>query len=796
MARALAIAVLTLILAGHCCAQETLGEGEVGVEVVSIGAGNLARASDWAGVLVELRDQGTTQRDVIVEVETQDIDGDRPRYQRTVTTNPGAGAERVWVYAYLQPADQDRPLTVSVYEALPAEASSEELSGVRYEPGALLGRTTTAGRVLRPPELGTMLVVGRQPAGLAGYASRLAAGDRWVARGHEATDIASDLDPLSLPDRTVGYSGIETIVWTTADPTRLTPTRAEALRDWVRNGGHLVVSLPASPQVWLDTVRNPLAGLMPAVAIERTSGPVEPLRPLLTYDADAEIPDNLIVHRLRARADAGESDAWPILVDTEGRTIVARRRVGLGCVSVIGFDATNRTLASRGMPGMRPFWHRVLGRVGLPRDTENADRLTVVQAETRIFDTDISRLIAKGQAVVFGVLTGFGVFGLYWLIAAPVSYALLTKLSLKRHSWLAFVGCVAVFATVTWGGVTLLRPNSPEVQAVVFLDSAEGTTRTSVRGFATVLVPKYGEGGLRVGSGEDGETAAIAPWADPGSLGAAVVSGSFPDVRGYAVSGRQPDRMAFPARSTVKTVRADWSGERLWSTFRAVDTSGRPARLTLSPEGAIGGRLMHGLPAPLEDAIVLVVPPQERLAKRVGQADIARTQVRRIPNVWEAGGVVDLGAVFTPASDVDAAASRQRDADFFEDLALAGVSTSLGDVAMASRASRESDRLMAAALMSRMPPPRPGSSGERPIGLRRATHGLDLGEWFTQPSVIVLGIVRLTPESGLPFPLSIREGSSWQRLGGEGIVVVRWVYTLEPSPPDATQTADDLDPSS
>lgn len=796
MLRSVLITVLSL--AAVLCGLPTRAQAssdEITLNVVSLGVGGMAKASDWAGILIEFADQGTTQREVVIEVETRDLDGDRPRYQRTVTTNPGAGAERVWVYAYLQPADRDRPLTVSAYAAVPASESVEDATGVRFVPGALLGRVTTAGRPVRAPELGTLLVVGRQPAGLAGYGARTSPGDRSMARGHELTEVASDLDPTSLPDQAIGYSGIETIVWTSADPTRLTPTRAEALRTWVLNGGHLVVSLPASPQVWFDTMRNPLAELVPSVDASRSVDGVEPLRPLLTYDDQLTIPDSVVVHRLQPRASAGEHDGWSILDDEAGRTIAARKRHGLGCVTLVGFDVSSRALAQRGMPGMRPFWHRVLGRTGMPKESDNPERLTIAaRSQERVFDADIADEIAKSQAVVLGVLGGFGVFGLYWLIAAPVSYAVLKKVSLGQHAWLAFVACVAVFAAITWGGVALLRPGTTEVKAVVFVDAAEGTTRNSVRAFASVLVPKYGMGGLRVGTDEAGETGAIAPWADPSATSVGSVSGGFPDVRGYAVSGRTPDRMSFPARSTVKTIRADWAGERQWAAFRAVDGDGAPGRLRLDANGRINGGLTHGLPGVLEDAIVLVVPPQERLAKRVGQADITQAQVRRLPNGgWAPGVALDLQQMFTPESQVDAASSRQRDRDFFDELAMAGSPVDVIDVSLQSRASRQNDRLMAAALMSRMTPPRASGNDERPKGLRRVTHGLDLGAWFTQPAVIVLGIVRIDEETGMPFPLSIREGERWQRLGGEGVAVVRWVYTLEDVPPDATPDDDDDD---
>ncbi|MEO1583102.1 MAG: hypothetical protein AAFR96_00865 [Planctomycetota bacterium] len=766
--------------------------GSVQIEVVSIGVGGSAKASEWAGVQIRFRDSGIVQREVVFEVATRDVDGDSPLYQRTVTTNPGAGDELVWVYAYLQAADIDRPLMVSAYEAVPAGPALQEEGGVRFASGRLLGRTTTAGRALRSPVLGTMLVVGRQPAGLAGYASRRSSGDLWQARGHEATDIFADLEPASLPDRAIGYSGIETIVWSGSEPTRLSVSRAEALRAWVRSGGHLVVSLPASPQVWFDEVRNPLWPMMPEVRAARSVTPSQALAPLLTYDDSAEIPERLVVHALSRLASAEPDRAWPILQDAAGRSVVVRAREGLGMVTLIGFDVSSRSLASRGMPGMRPFWHRVLGRTGLPRDDDANRNLAIVQTEPRYFDADLVGLISQGQAVVVGVLTGFGAFGLYWLLAAPVGYAVLSRLGLKRHAWVAFVGVVVAFTAITWGGVTALRPREANLQAVVFLDSVEGTTRASARAFATVLVPDYGEGAVRVGRGEPEEVAALAPWADPSIRGAGGLDVTFPDVRGYPVSGRDPDRMRFPARSTVKSIRADWSGERQWSTFRAIDDSGAPGRLALQEDGSVSGELLHGLPGPLENVRVIVVPPQERLAKRVGRADIALARVLS-PQVggWSAGERLDLDALTAPGDETQAAAARRADAAFFEDLAAAGLPETLGDLTGVSARSRTTDRLLAAALLSRLPPSRPDARGARPIGLRRSTHGLDLGEWFTQPCVIVLGTVDLTPETDLPLPLSIRASGGWSALRGEGTAVVRWVYPLRASPPEATSTREE-----
>ena len=58
---------------------------------------------------------------------------------------------------------------------------------------------------------------------------------------------------------------------------------------------------------------------------------------------------------------------------------------------------------------------------------------------------------------------------------------------------------------------------------------------------------------------------------------------------------------------------------------------------------------------------------------------------------------------------------------------------------------------------------------------RRMTHGWDLGKWFTQPCLIVVGQLA---EAECPVPIYV----DGERAASKGRTVVRWIYPLTPNP--------------
>jgi hypothetical protein len=61
---------------------------------------------------------------------------------------------------------------------------------------------------------------------------------------------------------------------------------------------------------------------------------------------------------------------------------------------------------------------------------------------------------------------------------------------------------------------------------------------------------------------------------------------------------------------------------------------------------------------------------------------------------------------------------------------------------------------------------------------REATHGMDLGRWFTQPCIIVIGYL-VDPNQDAPISTYV-DGKA---VPARGTTVVRWVYPLPDNPP-------------
>lgn len=770
-------AVLALVWACGAGAQQ------VQIAAGSIGVGGTARLGDWAGIEVEFTDSSATQRELIVQIESRDSDGDSPLHQRTVTSNPGV-TQKTWLYLWIPGAfEARRALVVSVYEALDVDAESAARTGVSYRRGELLARQEiTPGRGYLPPEIAAGLVVGRRIGGLAEYARRQQGSEIYLPAGHEVTEFATDLEPDDLPDRWAGLAPFEVIVWTTANPADLTTARSEALIEWVRRGGHLVVCLPATGQVWQDTDRNPLAEVLPDVTPVRLEPGTSELRALLTHDEAATLPESLVVHNLEANASAERGAADTILTDAEGRAVVSRRLVDLGMVTLIGIDVTNRGLIDRGLPAMDAFWHRVLGKRGRPMDRSPTNTPLLLNREVRSFDADIGAAISSSGSAGAALLLGFAVFGLYWAVGGPVGYAVLRKLGLKKHTWLLFVAAIGLFTLIGWGGVSILRPREARVQQIAFVDAVSGSGHQRVRSFASIFIPGYSDVGIRVGSPAEEEYSPFHPtvthWSE--HFNTLIAAAAFPDARPYSVSARDPDRMRFPARATEKRFRFDWAGESRWPMPRPVGADGTPGAIRLDGNGRPVGSLIHDLPGALNNAVVIVVRGQRNIGVQTGQPEVAAYDAYRYTasRGWPAGVPLDLSALAGAESQ-----PQRNTAQYFDDLISRARSITPGFGAQRVSGT-DDDRLIASAFVSQLRPPQ-DDRGDPVAGVRRMTHGLDLGRWLTQPCVIVLGVVDVPAgeDATNPVPIYLQRGGSWSELNWSGKAVVRWVYPLDPRPP-------------
>ncbi len=819
-----ALLLVLLLPTQHATAQDRVagatGTGDILMQVGQFGVGGAARPGDWAGIELLATDSSNKPRNILFRIRLRDPDGDRPLMQRVVTMNPGI-RQSVWLYARLPSALASGGLIeFTAHEAVEIKNGLGEVVG--YEPGvlqAVLPLQTTPNQMV-PTANGLIAIVGRRRAGLDQYQANRRSGSSYSPTGHEITELLDGIEPARMPDRWMAYAPFEAVAWTgaasTEQPSLLSETQAEALREWVRRGGHLIIIVPPAAQGWVGVPGNPLESILPIVTLDRREGEnLDDLRPMLTRRADVPLPDRAVVNYFRPRADAGPTDAMPILNGPDGTPVVVRRLVGTGAVTLIGIDLTTRPLADvAGALQADLFWHRVLGkRLPLlsPADLERemigdmaANRRPRWQFARQDADLDgaIGGLVTRSARAAAGLLMAFVIFVLYWLAAGPVGFYVLKERNWKQHAWIAFVGAAAVFTAISWGGASVMRTRKIEGQHVTLVDHVFGQTNQRARAWFTVLLPRYGEQRVAVGSQQDVERwrHTLAAWEAISGTGGSGLA-SFPNARSYVVDCRQPWALEVPARATTKTFQADWAGglPGNWRMIRPVAPEGTPigSEIRVVPNDGPGrawrleGSITHDLPGELQSVDIIVVlgqtnlraPTATSLAYSNGELQ-ARAFAFSKPGggSWKPGEVIDLGAI--TGGDVR---TPIQDATVWLRALVPQSSTGIG-MSPNERALRDvTASLNALALFSVLAPPDADLSATQTVARRHSTHGWDLSRWFTQPCVIVIGHLAddgTGKPTECPVPISVDNSDpELTRRGIVGRTMVRWVYPLAPAPP-------------
>ncbi len=790
------------------------GTGDVTLSIERFGLGETSRPGEISGVRVRARDSGVKPREVLIRLEGRDPDGDTPYFERQVVLNPNTD-QGVWLYPLIpRNFDTSDAMVLSAYEV--ASTGGEAAAGAGTGPeagkgpkaavklGTLLGRATVRMKSRTAPYDAMFAIIGTTNLafGLGDYGITDGA---WSASGHETVQITGGLRTGDLPDRWMGYAGYEVVVWGSGDPLEVRGDRAAALREWVTRGGHLVVIMPVAGQAWTNATANELHDLLPSVTITRTEGvDMSPYAPLLTRRPQGRFPRDAVVYTFEPMADAKVGEGMRVLSGPDGKCVVARRLVGAGAVTLVGLDLNHRTLASQDLVNADVFWNRVLGRRGLARSQAELGALPnrgIPNRDEKLFESDITGSIAKSGRSAAGLLLALVVFAAYWVVAGPGGYAVLKRSGMIRHAWVGFFGAAGVFTAIAWGGAALLRPSRVEVAHLTILDHVYGQPVERARTWMSVLIPWYGQATMEIGEApRAGELAGrgggdvLMPWTSPDQAQAG--QDMFPDARGYDVETRLPRSLTVPTRSTVKQLRADWSGGPAWKMPTPVadgaGTEGSGAadgnagagsgEIRLLEGTRAAGKLVHELPGPLTDVVVIVVRGQKPVQREsMMNQMVSRAFAFSTPGgmPWEPGQVLDLAVVTNTApggGGVDAV-------EYFDRLLKSGTTQDITQASGAGTRDGVSQRLTALGFFSQFEPPKYSETFDLNRGLvaRRAeTHGWDLGMWFTQPCVIIVGQLG-TDKAPSPSPIPMR-------IDGEpvtpvGRTVVRWIYPLPENPP-------------
>lgn len=773
------------------------GAGEIDITAGSFGVGGICRSGEWIGLQVITSDRAPAPRQVLIQVRVPDIDGDTAVYQRSVASNPGV-RQGAWIYFRL-------PMSFGSGDAVRVMVNEAEDSASGFRAGRLLGQGVVQARNVLKPYEGLIGIIGGKSVGLDQYTVRPQGQfHSYTPGGHEATEVSPSIPPENLCDRWMGLMQFDALVWSGDLPTKLDTDRAAALKEWVRRGGHLIIVLPPVGQTWVgDESYNPLADILPRVRTNRLEGVnLEDYRALLAADGSTPrpLPRSAVVHEFTPIPGAGPTEAMAIFGNPPGKgnprgSVVVRRLEGTGAVTLVGIDLSNSGLQLHGRPQADLFWHRILGRRGQLYSVQevNDPKFGDVDRGNRdqaIYDRVIAKMINLDASASKGVLLGFVVFITYWLVAAPVSYGVLRRWGLTRHSWVAYTAAAGLFTAIAWGGVSLIKPTRVSGSHVTLLDYDHSSEKSRTRTWATLLIPWYGTATVSVGEPGEGRGEfqnLVAPW---DSSASGDETASFPDARPYVVEARSPDSLTFPTRATVKQLQFDWAGGASvggGGMIRPVASEADPSapgKITLMPprEGqltpVLDGFLVHGLKLPLRNVSIWIVRGQKPLSANSPRNMVCQSEVWQLDKAWEPGVALDLATITRPKQNLSEVTSGER---FVDGLVI----SSFGGAAMdAISPSDRAKALRALGFISQFPPPDSPRVGNQSASAERQTsHGWDLGRWFTQPCVIVVAQLGDASAGGekAPCPTPIFVDGIPAPL--EGITVIRWMYPLAADPP-------------
>ena len=438
---------------------------------VGFGGDNRYKVGCWTPVRVQLK-AGPARFSGFMDLLVPDDDGIPTSYRQPIDV---ASGESLLLTSYGRPGGRDTEFTVRivdsqgrrVLEAPQALTMSKPPQSIMPDESVILFLGQPMG-IDQIPKL-SGFVDGSQPPSQA-------PGTRVVL---ERIESQGD----QLPGRWYGFDSAHAVVIDTesrATVQALDGLRGQALVDWVKHGGHLVVSVGANWQAVHDSVLGPILPAQPSgqervpslEALDIFAGAAKPITPPGT-------PPTLVT-----KLEGVEERGGKVLSITGNLPLVVRGAHGFGRVTLIGLAVDQKLFAE--WPDRGLFWARAID-LKQERSSQAGPGATVA-GTGRFYQSGVSDLSSQlrigleqfpgVKLIPFGWVAFF-IF-LYILLIGPGDYLFLKRV-LKRMelTWITFPIMVLSVSLLAYFAAYRLKGNDLLVNKVdvIDVDQAAGLVR-------------------------------------------------------------------------------------------------------------------------------------------------------------------------------------------------------------------------------------------------------------------------------------------------------------------------------
>lgn len=276
-------------------------------------------------------------------------------------------------------------------------------------------------------------------------------------------------DKSVLPETAYGYDSLDTLI--VDSDYSVSAEKNQAIRDWVANGGHLVVCVGNDVEAYQ---KSELAKWVPVKVIGKTK--VRELSSLELYAA--------VRSRIRGVATAAriEIDTGKVLATSLDGPLLVRVPYGLGVVTFLALDLHTSPLMN--WEGLKNLCPKLATRTRQPvSGNQKNDVLGKRISQTGISELETQVFHSQQKFPEINRPSHWWVMGLvlfYLLLIGPLDYFLVHRILKKPHiTWITFPALVLLAAA--WGITTAQKNNGNTLQSnqlnLVDYDAATGQLR-------------------------------------------------------------------------------------------------------------------------------------------------------------------------------------------------------------------------------------------------------------------------------------------------------------------------------
>jgi hypothetical protein len=448
--------------------------------------GDVIRPRAWTPIVVDLTSNSPGGFEGYLRVEHADRDGD-PVYDEVLVQLTGeAGIPRRYELYYIPGWNESGGSRVSV-SVLDSERNSATI--LNQSDGALVTELQPA----QPPEQlpDNSYLILELSHRVTGRVADLTSRDQ--QHKYQREIVLAHESPDALPSHWIGLEGVDAIVWEDADATELSQKKIEALVEWVRQGGLLLIAssehagtLTATKELAplmrielgdtrnterLPVLRNKLLDV-PTAYEETGSGTVALEEQVLEGDPGPYYERPFPVARFTCLPGATAVITEPDL----GGPIIAEWPYGHGRVVFVGarlFDL----MAEREAGLKRVEFFRKVLKLRQNRFTGN-DFPEEVKLFPRI-DEMVGFRRSTGMYLLAAVLFSIAYVG----VATFGSWGLLRKKGLTRHSWTVFALVACAATALSMATVQGIRGYGQHLQQLSIVDATAGKTAATATAY-------------------------------------------------------------------------------------------------------------------------------------------------------------------------------------------------------------------------------------------------------------------------------------------------------------------------